>query len=104
MFPDFVTGSKNRPIRGTTAIGTVMSTEPTYLTGEPIREGDSVRVYEWNGTVEEIILAGCPNWEEYWKDATGEGVMLVGPEFGRLFTDFHDEELLFLGRKQRESL
>ena len=82
----------------------MMSTEPTYLTGEPIREGDSVRIGEWNGTVKEIVVAGCLNWEEYWKDATGEGVMLVGPHFGRLFTDFHDEDLLFLEDGKRDWL
>ena len=82
------------------AVGTTMTTEPAYLTGEPVREGDLVRIGPWEGTVEEIVVEDCPYWEEYWRDATGEGVMLVGPEFGRLFNRFHDEELIFVGRKQ----
>ena len=74
--------------------------EPTYLSGEAIRVGDVVRIGDWDGTVEEIIAEGCPLWAEYWKDETGEGVMLVGPEFSSLFNPFHDEELILVQRKR----
>jgi len=73
--------------------------KPRYLTGETIQVGDRVRIDEWDGTVEEIIVPDCPMWEEYWKDETGEGVVLVGPKFGRLFNAIHDEDLVFVGRQ-----
>jgi hypothetical protein len=75
-----------------------MTEEPTYLSGEAIRVGDVVLIGTWNGIVESIITEGCPQWSDYWKDETGEGVMLVGPQFGRLFNDFHDEDLVFVSR------
>lgn len=68
--------------------------------GEEIREGDFVRIGEWEGTVEQVVTEGCPNWEDFWKSETGEGVMLVGPKFGRMFSDFHDEDLVFVKRKE----
>ena len=77
-----------------------MKTEPTYITGEPIREGDSVRIGDWEGVVEDIITEDSAGWADYWRDTTGEGVMLAGPALGRLFTKFHDEDLLLIGRKQ----
>ena len=78
-----------------------MKREPTYLSGEPIQLGDSVRIGDWGGTVEEIIVEACPQWDEYWKAETGEGVMLVGPKFGRLFNRFQDEELVLVHRNQK---
>ena len=74
--------------------------EPTYLTGEPIHTGDVVKIARWDGVVEDIITEGCDGWADYWRDATGEGIMLVGPAFGRLFTDFHDEDLRFIQRQK----
>ena len=76
-----------------------MTTEPTYLSGEPIREGDVVRIGDWDATVEHLVVEGCPRWDEYWKDVTGEGVMLTGPRFGRLLNRFHDEDLVFVRRR-----
>lgn len=52
------------------------------MSGEVLQIGDSVKFGEWKGTVEEMVTDGCPQWNEYWKDATGEGVLLVGPKFG----------------------
>jgi hypothetical protein len=72
--------------------------KPTYHTGEEVEIGDHVKIGAMVGTVEEIVLPGCALWQEYWKDETGEGVMLVGPEFGRMFMDFGDEDLTFVGR------
>ena len=77
-----------------------MKKKPTYSAGGTIRVGDSVRIGDWEGTVEEIIVAGCPLWDEYWRDDTGEGVMLTGPKFGRLFTKFCDEDLVLVNRDQ----
>jgi hypothetical protein len=74
--------------------------KPSYRTGELIQVGDWVKIGDLNGTVEEIVVAGCPLWEEYWKNETGEGVMLVGPQIGRLFNAFKDEDLVFVERQQ----
>lgn len=75
--------------------------EPTYLNGEPVREGDSIRIGDWEGVVESIIVEGCPHWAEYWRECTGEGVMLAGPAFGRLFKGFHNEDLILVRRNQK---
>lgn len=75
-------------------------TEPTYLSGELIRRGDIVRLAAWDAVVEDIITEDCDGWADYWRDTTGQGVMLVGPAFGRLFTNFHDEDLFFLRRQE----
>jgi hypothetical protein len=74
--------------------------EPTYLSGEPIHKGDVARHGSWGAVVEDIITEGCDGWSDYWRDATGEGVMLVGPAFGRMFTKFDDEDLSFVRRQQ----
>jgi hypothetical protein len=76
-----------------------MEFEPTYCTGEPICQGDEVRIGEWDGIVESIITSHSPGWAEYWSEH-GDGVMLIGPAFGRLFTKFHDEELVLVQRRQ----
>jgi hypothetical protein len=75
-----------------------MSTEATYLTGEPICKGDSVRYCDWEGVVESIITKDSDGWSDYWHNL-GEGVMLSGSGFGRLYTVFHDEHLVFLRRE-----
>jgi len=77
-----------------------MNKKATYLTGEEIKEGDSVFIGDWEGTVEQIVTEGCQNWEDFWKNETGEGVMLIGPKFGRMFNDFQDEDLIFVKRKE----
>ena len=76
-----------------------MKREPTYRTGDPIHEGDMVRFGEWEGVVETIITKESAGWEDYWQ-GQGEGVMLTGPTFGRLYTRFEDEDLILLQRKQ----
>lgn len=76
-----------------------MKSEPTYRSGDPIREGDVVRHGEWDGVVESVITSDSPGWADYWRDK-GEGVMLAGPAFGRLYTRFLDEDLVFVRRKQ----
>jgi hypothetical protein len=76
-----------------------MTREPTYRTGDPIHEGDVVRIGDWDGVVESIITSRSPGWTEYWQDK-GEGVMLAGPEFGKLYTTFHDTELELIRRQQ----
>ena len=73
-----------------------MKREPTYCTGEPIREGDVVRIGERAGVVESVITKESPDFMDY----VGEGVMLTGPAFGRLHTPFNDEDLVLVGRKQ----
>ena len=73
---------------------------PRYRSGEAIEVGDRIKVGDWEGVVEDIVVPGCSLWEEHWKDATGAGVMLAGPAFGRLFAAFDDEELVFVQRKQ----
>ena len=77
-----------------------MKREPTYRTGEPIREGDKVRIGKWDGLVETIITNETVGWEDYWREK-GKGVMLSGPAFGRLYTRLDDEDLVFVGRNQK---
>ena len=74
-----------------------MKREPTYHTGDPIREGDIVQVGQWDGVVESINTKGSPGY----MDNAGEGVMLTGPAFGRLHTKFNDEDLVLVRRKQQ---
>jgi hypothetical protein len=68
---------------------------PRY--GAPIRPKDRVRFSEWDGTVELIITRDSPDWEGYWKKF-GEGVMLNGPAFGRVYTKFDADDLNFVSR------
>ncbi len=77
-----------------------MKGEPTYLTGDPICEGDAVRIGAWDGVVETIVTKESSGWEDYWQEQ-GEGVMLTGPAFGRLYTRFDDEDLVLIQRKQQ---
>ena len=76
-----------------------MKADPTYRTGEPIREGDAALIGEQEGVVESIITTDSEGWADYWH-TFGEGVMLNGPAIGRQYTRYHDEELVFVGRKQ----
>ena len=76
-----------------------MKAVPTYHTGEPIQDGDSVRIGEWDGVVESIVTSESSGWADYWRDQ-GAGVMLTGPAFGRLYTKFHDEDLVLLARSK----
>ena len=48
-----------------------MKREPTYRTGDPIREGDAVRIGAWDGVVETIITKESPGWEDYWRSGSG---------------------------------
>jgi len=75
-----------------------MKTKPTYLTGEPIEEGDSIRIGHLEGVVEEIITSSTKGWADYWQEF-GEGVMLTSPAFGRIYTKYRDEDLVFVGRR-----
>jgi hypothetical protein len=75
-----------------------MMHEPRYCSGDPIREGDAVRIGAWDGVVETVITQESPGWEDYWH-GRGEGVMLTGPAFGRLYTRFDDEDLVLIQRK-----
>jgi hypothetical protein len=77
-----------------------MKRSPTYRNGELIREGDSVRIGQWDGVVESIITSDNAAWADYWRDK-GEGVMLTGSAFGKLYTQFHDEDLVLVARKNR---
>lgn len=88
-------------------VGMTTRTEPTYVSGKPIRIGDVVRLNGWDATVDEIITEGCEGWADYWRDATGEGVMVVGQasgmgftKFGMAFTYLHDEDLIFVRRQE----
>ena len=76
-----------------------MIVDPTYSTGKPIREGDLVKIGQWEGEVEFIITRDSPGWADYWQ-GQGEGVMLAGSAFGSLYTQFHDEDLVFVSRKR----
>lgn len=77
-----------------------MMDEPTYRTVDPVRQGDLVRIGEWDGVVEFLVTKGAAAWADYWVEH-GEGVMLTGPAFGRLCTRFDDEDLVFIQRKRQ---
>jgi hypothetical protein len=70
-----------------------MDTTPTYSTGEPILAGDVVLFGVEEGVVELVIAKGSPA-EGYIQ----EGVMLLGPTFGRMHVKFGDEDLILVGR------
>jgi hypothetical protein len=52
-----------------------MKREPTYCSGEPIHEGDAVRIGAWDGSVETIVTSESADWADYWNEH-GEGVIL----------------------------
>ena len=76
-------------------VGSAMNPEPRYCSGEPVRQGDVVRIGEWAGVVESVMTKDSPDFMDY----AGEGVMLTGPAFGRLFTRFDDEDLVLVRRR-----
>ena len=67
----------------------------TYLTGELILEGDVVKLGNWDGVVVAVVTKDSPDWVDY----IGEGVELEGPAFGRLHTEFINEDLVLVHRK-----
>ena len=77
-------------------------TEPTYCSGEPVRIGDIVQYCESDYLVESVMTPQNPDWSDFWEEQ-GEGVMLVGPALGRVYTKFNDEELIFIQRSDLES-
>ena len=89
-------GSRRESAVAQLDVGIAMKREPKYASGKPIREGDVVRVGEWEGVVESILTKSSPGYMDY----VGEGVMLTGPAFGRLHTKFDDEDLVLVRRKQ----
>ena len=91
----FASPGQGPPASLTSVVG--MKREPTYRNGEPIREGDMVRIGQWDGVVDSINKKGSPGYMDY----VGEGVMLTGPTFGRLQTKFDDEDLVLVRRKQQ---
>jgi hypothetical protein len=87
---------------GVTGAGSVsrdvdMKREPTYRSGDPVLEGDIVRIGQWDGVVESVDTEGSPGYVDY----VGAGVMLTGPAFGRLHTKFDDADLALVRRKQQ---
>jgi len=70
-----------------------------YNDGQEINAGDFVKIDDqWDGVVEEIILESSEAWDDYWKDH-GEGVMLTGEAFGRLFVGLIENELVLKRRR-----
>ncbi|MEY2787060.1 MAG: hypothetical protein RLZZ34_203 [Verrucomicrobiota bacterium] len=54
-----------------------------YTSGETVLIGDIVFLGHWPGVVVDLVGSTHPDWNE----ATGEGVLFEGPDFGRLFAD-----------------
>ncbi|MBA4147477.1 MAG: hypothetical protein H0X66_05125 [Verrucomicrobia bacterium] len=77
-----------------------MKPAPAYRSGDAICEGDVVRIGKWDGVVESIITKESAGWEDFFQEE-GEGVMLTGPTFGRLYTKFDDEDLVLVQRKKQ---
>ncbi len=72
-----------------------MSRTWNYLTGEPVLKGDVVRLGSWDAVVVAVISKDTPEFIDY----IGEGIDLEGPAFGRLRTEFINEELVLVHRK-----
>jgi len=66
-----------------------------YLTGELILEGDVVKLGNWDGVVVAVVTKDSPDWVDY----IGAGVELEVPAFGRLHTEFINEDLVLVHRK-----
>jgi len=66
------------------------------MTGEPILKGDVIKLGSWDGMVVAVVTKDSPEWLDY----IGEGVTLEGPAFGRLHTEFVNEDLVLVHRKQ----
>jgi hypothetical protein len=75
--------------------------EPKYSSGEPVRVGDMVQYRESDYVVESVMTRKNPEWSDFW-EKQGEGAMLVGPALGRVYTEFNDEELIFIQRGKNE--
>jgi hypothetical protein len=72
-----------------------MSRAWNYLTGEPILEVDVVKLGTWDAVVVAVINEDSPEFIDY----IGEGIELKGPAFGRLHTEFINEDLVLVHRK-----
>ncbi len=68
-----------------------------YSTGETVRIGDEVNLGHWPGVVVAIVTEDHPEWHE----ATGEGVVFEGPDFGRLLADTLGKDVRLICRSQR---
>ena len=58
-------------------------------------KGDVVRLGSWDAVVVGVISKDSPEFVDY----IGEGIELEGPGFGRLHTEFINEDLVFVQRK-----
>lgn len=68
-----------------------------YLTGEPVLEGDVVTLGSLDAVVVAIISRDSPEFI----DSVGEGIEVEGPAFGRLHTEFINEDLVLVHRKNK---
>jgi len=71
-----------------------MNAAPTYLTGEPIQIGDTVRI---DGELWSVDLINIKDSQDF-VACIGEGVMLINPKSGSMSTKFQDEDLFFVCR------
>lgn len=68
-----------------------------YMTGETVKVGDEVRLGHWPGVVVDLVTEDHPGWTE----ADGEGVLLEGPDFGRLLTNTLGRDVRLVRRAGR---
>jgi hypothetical protein len=66
-----------------------------YISGEDIRVGDVVKIAHWDAVVVAVTTKDSPEWIDY----IGEGIMFEGPAFGRLHTEFINEDHVLIRRK-----
>lgn len=59
-------------------------------------EGDVVRVGKWDAVVVAVISKDSPEFVDF----IGEGIELEGRAFGRLHTEFINEDLILVQRKK----
>jgi len=65
----------------------------TYHTGEPILEGDVVKIGNMDAVVTTVITQDSPWWDDY------GGVSFEGPVFARMRMETVNEDLVLVRRK-----
>ncbi len=65
----------------------------SYVTGEPIINGDVVRLGQWDAVVSGVVQPGSPEWDDY------GGVSLSGAPCGPIRLERIHEDLVLVSRR-----
>lgn len=66
----------------------------SYVTGEPVLEGDVVKLGQLDGVVVTVVQTGSPEWDDY------GGVSLETKQSGAIRLERIDEDLLLVSRRE----